>query len=50
MKDQTIKDINRFFFPDEWKLFIKSIDKPKIKNKLLYELQLNTGGRFDELS
>ncbi len=49
MNDQTIKDINRFFFPDEWKAFLKLIDKPKFKNKLLYELQLNTGGRFDEL-
>ncbi len=47
--NQEIKDINRFFFPDEWKSFLKSIDKPKIKNKLLYELQFNTGGRFDEL-
>ncbi len=47
--NQQIKDINRFFFPDEWKLFLKSIDKPKIKNRLLYELQFHTGGRFDEL-
>ena len=43
------KDVNRFFFPDEWLKFIKSIDKPKYKNKLLYELQLNTGARFDEV-
>ena len=47
--NREIRDINRFFFPDEWKAFIKEIDKSKFKNKLLYELQLNTGGRFDEL-
>ena len=44
----TYKDTNRFFFPDEWKAFTKSIDKPKFKNKLLYELQFHTGARFDE--
>ncbi len=43
------KDINRFFFPDEWKKFSKEIDKPKFKNKFLYELQFNTGARFDEI-
>ena len=41
------KDINRFFFPDEWKKFIKSIQKNK--QLLLYELQFQTGGRFDEV-
>lgn len=44
-----IKDINRFFYPDEWKKFIKAIDKPKFKNKLLYDLQFQTGARFDEV-
>ncbi len=43
-----IKDINRFFYPDEWKLFLKSIQKPKYKHKMLYELMFNTGARFDE--
>jgi len=44
-----MKDINRFFFPDEWKKFIKELDKPKFKNRFLYELQFNTGARFDEV-
>ncbi len=44
-----IKDINRFFYPDEWKKFLKGIDKPRLKNRLLYELQFQTGGRFDEV-
>ena len=44
-----IKNINRFFFPDEWKKFIKEIEKPRYKNKLLYELQFNSGARFDEV-
>ncbi len=43
------QDTNRFFFPDEWIRFIKSIDKQKYKNRILYELQFNTGGRFDEV-
>lgn len=43
------RDINRFFFPYEWKEFLKEIDKPKFKNKLLYELQFHTGARFDEV-
>jgi len=42
-----IKDRNIFFYPEDWKLFMKAIDKRN--NKLLYDLQLNTGGRFDEL-
>ena len=40
------KDINRFFFPDEWKKFVKSIQKNK--QLMLYELMFNTGARFDE--
>lgn len=40
------QDINRFFFPDEWKRFIKSIQKSG--NLLLYKLQFNTGARFNE--
>lgn len=46
--NEQIKDINRFFYPDEWKKFIKELEKPKYKNKLLYELQFQTGARFDE--
>jgi len=46
--ESTYKDTNRFFFPDEWKKFTSIINKPKFKNKLLYELQFNTGARFDE--
>jgi len=44
-----VKNINRFFFPDEWKKFLKEIEKPRYKNKLLYELQFNSGARFDEV-
>jgi len=42
----TKQDKNRFFFPDEWKKFIKDIQKSK--NLMLYELMFNTGARFDE--
>lgn len=45
----TKQDNNRFFFPDEWNKFLDSIKKPKFKNRLLYELQFNTGARFDEV-
>lgn len=44
-----MKDLNRFFFPDEWKKFIKALDKPKFKNRMFYELQFHTGARFDEV-
>ncbi len=44
-----MKDLNRFFFPDEWKKFIKSIEKPRYKNRMFYELQFHTGARFDEV-
>jgi integrase len=40
-------DNNRFIYPDEWKGFLKAIFKRK--NKMLYELQFNTGARFDEV-
>ena len=43
---KTIKDTNRFFFPDEWKKFIKNVQKSK--NFMLYELMFHTGARFDE--
>jgi len=36
---------NRFFFPDEWKKFLKSLKK---RNKPLFEFMFNTGARFDE--
>ncbi len=43
-------DNNRFLFPNEWKEFLKSIkDKRSKDNKVLFELQFHTGGRFDEL-
>jgi integrase len=49
-QQQTIlRDRNRFLYPLEWKSFIKSIDKPKYENKMMYELQFNTGARFDEV-
>ena len=41
------KDNNRFLYPDQWKGFIKNIEKSK--QLLLYELQFNTGARFDEV-
>lgn len=40
------KDTNRFFFPDEWKKFIKNIQKNK--QLMLYELMFHTGARFNE--
>ncbi len=48
-REEMDKDINRFFFPDEWKRFIKELDKPKFKNKMFYEIQFNTGARFNEV-
>lgn len=44
-----IRDRNKFLFPEEWKSFMKSIDRPKYENKLMYDLQFNTGARFDEV-
>jgi integrase len=44
---ENIKDNNIFLYPSDWKLFMRAIDKRN--NKLLYDLQINTGGRFDEL-
>jgi len=44
---EKTRDRNIFLYPNDWKMFLKSIEKRK--NKLLYELQFNTGGRFDEL-
>lgn len=43
----TKQDINRFFFPDEWKKFLKEIQKSE--QLMLYDLQFNTGARFDEV-
>jgi integrase len=40
-------DNNRFFYPEQWNLFLKEIGKRK--NKMLYELQFHTGARFDEV-
>lgn len=45
-KTEEIKDPNIFLYPEQWKKFMKAIDKRK--NKLLYDFQLNTGARFDE--
>lgn len=44
--EQNRRDRNIFLFPDDWKRFLKLIEKRK--NKVLYELQFNTGARFDE--
>lgn len=38
-------DRRRFFYPEEWKLFIKQI---KPETRLFFEIMLNTGARFDE--
>lgn len=43
----TKSDKNRFLYPSEWKAFLKEIENRK--SKLLYELQFNTGARFDEV-
>jgi len=40
-------NVNRFFFPDEWKKFSNEISKRN--NFMLYELQFNTGARFNEV-
>ena len=40
-------DNNRFIFPNEWKEMIKLIKKDS--TRMLFELQMQTGGRFDEL-
>lgn len=45
IEDSHRRDRNRFFFPNEWKEFIKSL---KEKNKPLFEFIFNTGARFDE--
>ena len=45
--DTQVRDRNIFFYPGDWKNFLKAIEKRN--NKLLYELQFNTGGRFDEV-
>ena len=45
--DVQVRDRNIFFYPGDWKNFMKAIEKRN--NKLLYELQFNTGGRFDEV-
>ena len=42
---KQVRDTNRFFFPDEWKKFMKSL---KEKNKPFFEFMFNTGARFDE--
>ncbi len=44
--EQQIKDTNLFIYPDDWKKFMKAIQKRK--NKMLYEFQFQTGARFDE--
>lgn len=44
---EKTRDTNIFLYPIDWKNFLKSIDKSK--NKVLYELQINTGARFDEV-
>ena len=45
--ESNIRDRNIFLFPSDWKLFIKAIDKRK--SRMMYELQFNTGARFDEV-
>jgi integrase len=44
---ENTKDNNIFLYPEDWKNFMKAISKRK--NKLLYDLQFNTGARFDEV-
>lgn len=47
MIEKNTRDINIFLYPGDWNNFLKSI--PKSKNKMFYELQFNTGARFDEV-
>lgn len=44
---EKIKDANIFLYPGDWKSFMKSVEKNR--NKLLYDLQFNTGARFNEV-
>ena len=44
---EEIKDVNIFLYPGDWSRFLKSISKSK--NRFLYELQFNTGARFNEV-
>jgi len=43
---EKVKDNNLFIYPNDWKRFMKLIEKRK--NLLLYDFQFNTGCRFDE--
>lgn len=41
---------DRILKPQEWNLFIEKLNsKDSLKNKFLYECQLNTGARFNEI-
>jgi len=43
------KDRNRFFYPDEWKSFMKVLEgKKSIHLKPLFDFMFNTGTRLDE--
>jgi len=44
--EKSKRDVNIFMYPGDWVRFLRSIEKSK--NKFLYELQFNTGARFDE--
>lgn len=39
-------DRNRFFYPDEWLIFIETIKKEK---RILFEILIQTGGRIQEI-
>lgn len=41
-----IRDKSLFLYPNDWREFMKSIEKNK--QKLMYDFQFNTGARFDE--
>lgn len=45
MKYKIRSDRNRYFFPQEWKLFYNSL---KEKNKLVFDFLIKTGARIEE--
>ena len=48
MKKKSQKNKGRIFTPKEWVTFLNELDEKKHKTKILYELQFNTGARFNE--
>jgi integrase len=43
------KDRNRYFFPDEWNKFQKSFTGKKKDKFMIFDTEINTGGRIEEI-